>query len=29
VADEDIMDTTIVMTILGGKIRYRDGAIVR
>jgi predicted amidohydrolase YtcJ len=29
VADEDIMDTTIVMTILGGKIRYRDGEIVR
>jgi len=28
VADEKIMDTEIVMTILGGKIRYRDGKIV-
>ena len=28
VADEDIMDTEIVMTILGGRVRYRDGQIV-
>lgn len=28
VADAEIMDTQIVMTILGGKIRYRDGEII-
>ena len=28
VADDAIMDTDIVMTILGGKVRYRDGEIV-
>ena len=28
VADANIMDTEIVMTILGGKVRYRDGQIV-
>jgi hypothetical protein len=28
VPDEEIMDTEIVMTILGGKVRYRDGEIV-
>lgn len=28
VSDEDMMDTEIVMTIVGGKIRYRDGNIV-
>lgn len=28
VPDDEIMDTEIVMTILGGKIRYRDGEIV-
>ncbi len=28
VADEKIMDTEIVMTIVGGKIRYRNGEIV-
>jgi predicted amidohydrolase YtcJ len=29
VPDDAIMDTEIVMTILGGKVRYRDGEIVR
>ncbi|MEL7447798.1 MAG: amidohydrolase [Pseudomonadota bacterium] len=29
VPDERIMDTEVVMTILGGKVRYRDGEIVR
>jgi hypothetical protein len=29
VADDEIMDTDVVMTILGGEIRYRDGEIVR
>ena len=28
VADDEIMDTEIVMTILGGEVRYRDGEIV-
>lgn len=28
VADEEIMDTEITMTIVGGKVRYRDGQIV-
>ena len=28
VPDDEIMNTEIVMTILGGKVRYRDGAIV-
>ena len=28
VKDEDIKDTGIVMTILGGSVRYRDGQIV-
>jgi len=28
VPDEKIMDTEIVMTIVGGKIRYRDGDII-
>lgn len=28
VADAKIMDTEIVMTILGGKVRYRDGQII-
>lgn len=28
VADEEIMNTEIVMTILGGEVRYRDGEIV-
>ena len=28
VTDDEIMDTDIVMTILGGKVRYRDGQIV-
>jgi hypothetical protein len=28
VADGQIMDTKIVMTIVGGKIRYRDGEII-
>ena len=28
VPDDKIMDTEIVMTIVGGRIRYRDGAIV-
>ncbi len=28
VPDEKIMDTEIVMTIVGGKVRYRDGEIV-
>ena len=28
VPDDDIMDTKIVMTVLGGKVRYRDGEIV-
>ena len=29
VPDDAILDTEVVMTILGGRIRYRDGAIVR
>ena len=29
VSDDDMMDTEIVMTIVGGRIRYRDGNIVR
>ena len=29
VADDEVMDTEIVMTILGGEIRFRDGEIVR
>ena len=29
VADDEIPDTEIVMTILGGEVRYRDGEIVR
>jgi predicted amidohydrolase YtcJ len=29
VPDDEIMDTEIVMTILGGEVRYRDGEIVR
>lgn len=29
VSDDEIMDTQIVMTILGGNVRYRDGEIVR
>lgn len=29
VPDAEIMDTEIVMTILGGRVRYRDGEIVR
>ena len=28
IPDDEIMDTEIVMTILGGEIRYRDGEIV-
>ena len=28
VPDDAIMDTEIVMTIVGGKVRYRDGEIV-
>jgi predicted amidohydrolase YtcJ len=28
VPDEKIMQTEIVMTIVGGKVRYRDGEIV-
>lgn len=28
VSDDDLMDTEIVMTILGGRVRYRDGEIV-
>ena len=28
VTDDEIMDTEIVMTILGGDVRYRDGRIV-
>ena len=29
VSDADMMDTEILMTIVGGEIRYRDGEIVR
>ena len=29
VPDDAILDTEVVMTILGGRIRYRAGAIVR
>ncbi len=29
VSDDELVDTEIVMTILGGEIRYRDGEIVR
>jgi predicted amidohydrolase YtcJ len=28
VADDEIMNTDIVMTIVGGKVRYRNGEIV-
>ena len=28
VADDQILDTEVVMTIVGGKVRYRDGKIV-
>jgi len=28
VPDDEIMNTEIVMTILGGKVRYRDGEIL-
>ncbi len=28
VSDDDLLDTEIVMTILGGEIRYRDGEVV-
>ncbi len=28
VADDDIMDTKIIMTIIGGKVRFRDGKII-
>ncbi|MEM7503891.1 MAG: amidohydrolase [Pseudomonadota bacterium] len=28
VSNDDLMDTEIVMTILGGRVRYRDGEIV-
>jgi predicted amidohydrolase YtcJ len=29
VSDDELLDTKIVMTIIGGEIRYRDGEIVR
>ena len=29
ISDEEILDTEIVMTILGGEIRYADGRIVQ
>ena len=29
VADDALLDTEVVMTIVGGKVRYRDGEIVR
>ena len=29
VSDDELRDTEVVMTILGGEIRYRDGEIVR
>jgi len=29
VSDDELLDTKVVMTILGGQIRYRDGEIVR
>ena len=29
VADDALLDTEVVMTIVGGKLRYRDGEIVR
>jgi predicted amidohydrolase YtcJ len=29
VPDEEITNTEIVMTILGGEVRYRDGEILR
>ena len=29
VPDDELLDTEVVMTILGGKIRYRDGELVR
>jgi predicted amidohydrolase YtcJ len=29
VPDDSLLDTEVVMTILGGQIRYRDGKIVR
>jgi predicted amidohydrolase YtcJ len=28
VPDDEIMNTEIVMTILGGRVRYRDGEII-
>ena len=28
VPDDELLDTEIVMTILGGEVRYRDGEIV-
>ena len=28
VPDEKIMDTEVVLTVIGGRIRYRDGEIV-
>jgi len=28
VPDDEIMNTEIVMTILGGKVRYREGEII-
>jgi len=28
VPDDKIMNTEIVMTILGGKVRYREGKII-
>ena len=29
VPDDALLDTEVVMTILGGRIRYRDGEIIR
>ena len=29
VPDDSLLDTEVVMTILGGRVRYRDGEIVR
>ena len=29
VPDAEILETEIVMTVLGGEVRYRDGVIVR
>ena len=28
VPDDELLDTEIVMTIIGGRIRYRDGEII-